>query len=386
VSTRIESCKTEERAMKDPHGLDRHMTRREVIRTLSAAGLTMGLLGERSLAEDHGQRGEKVPMLLGVDSWSFSFACGMRDVKPAKRMTAGDLLAKVCRWGLKGAQVGLGDMPALGSSQFASFRKAIEDHALYWEVSAGMVQEEEGVRRALEYNAAIGSKVVRAFMEGFGLQFQGISLDDYVSGAIVHIKKLLPEFERRGLCLCLENHGGLRMRHIRRVLKTFPSEHLGLNLDTGNPLLTLEDPVEVVRELAPRTYTCHLKDWNLLRSEDGLIVRGCALGDGVVDLKAVVEVLRARAPQGRPLHLSIEAPQEYIPLRLFTAEFWRHHHEVTGRELERVLRLLEKRNAPARNEDRIASMRREPESVILAEEEATVARSIAYCRDVLHLL
>jgi sugar phosphate isomerase/epimerase len=327
-------------------------------------------------------------MLLGVDSWSFSFACGVRDVKPARPMTADGILAKVCQWGLNGAQVGLGDMPALGSRRFASFRKAIEDRGLYWEVSAGPVQDEAGVRRALEYNAQIGSKIVRAFMEGFGLQFhlRGAALDDYVGGAIAHIKNLLPEFERRGLYLCLENHGGLRMRHIRRVLKAFPSEHLGLNLDTGNPLLTLEDPVEVVSELAPRTYTCHLKDWKLLRAEDGLIVRGCALGDGVVDLGAVVAALRARAPQGRPLHLNIEAPQEYIPLRLFTAGFWRSHGQVTGRELENTLRLLEKQNAPARKEDRIASMRGEPESVILAEEEAAITRSIAYCRDVLHLL
>jgi len=104
---------------------------------------------------------------------------------------------------------------------------------------------------------------------------------------------------------------------------------------------------------------------------------------GVVDLKAVLDVLRTRAPQDRPLHLNIESPQEYIPLKVFTAEFWRSHAEVTGREFGNVLRLAEKRNAPARDDDRIASMRGAPASVILAEEEAAVARSIAYCRDVL---
>ena len=66
-------------------------------------------------------------MLLGVDSWSFSFACGVRDVKPAKRMTALEMLAKVRQWGLKGAQVGLGEMPKLDSSEFESLRKAIAD-------------------------------------------------------------------------------------------------------------------------------------------------------------------------------------------------------------------------------------------------------------------
>jgi sugar phosphate isomerase/epimerase len=363
--------------MNNTLGFDGHMTRREAIRTLAAGGLSAGLPSGWLLAGDTGPHATKAPMLLGLDSWSFSFACGMRDVKPAKPMMASDLLAKVRQWGLKGGQVGMGEMPALGSSELATLRKTIEEHGLYWEVSAGMVQDEQGVRRALEYNAAIGSRIVRAFMEGFGIQFQGISLDDYVSRAITHIKNLLPEFERRGFYLCLENHGGLRVKYLRRVLKALPSEHLGVNLDTGNPLLTLEDPVEVVRELAPRTYTCHLKDWNLLRSADGVVVRGCALGDGVVEL------LRTRASLKQPLHLNIEAPQEYIPLRLYTAEFWRHHREVTGSELENFLRLVEKRNARARSEDRIASMRGEPERVILAEEEAAIVRSVAYCRGVL---
>ncbi|MBM4043608.1 MAG: sugar phosphate isomerase/epimerase [Planctomycetes bacterium] len=325
-------------------------------------------------------------MLLGVDSWSFSFAFGIRDVKPARRMAVWDMLAKVREWGLKGAQVGVGDMPKLGSPEFESLRKAIEKDGLFWEVSAGMVQREDGVLRALEYDAALGTKVVRAFMEGFGIQFKGISLDDYVSDAISHIKNLLPEFERRGLLLCLENHGGLRMKHLRRVLETFPSKHLGLCLDTGNPVLTLEDPIEIIKELAPRTYTCHLKDWNLIRSRDGLIARGCALGDGVVDLPAAVEILGKHAPFPDELHLNIESAQEYIPLKVFTSEFWRHCPDVTGAELGNILRLAEQRNMPTDRDVRIASMRGESESAILAEEEAAMSQSVRYCRERLKLL
>lgn len=362
------------------------MTRRQLLRAFSVAGLSAGLLNKRLLAQEQKKDSGKATMMLGVDSWSFSFAFGIRDVKPAKRMTARDMLAKVCAWGLKGAQVGVGDMPPLGSSEFNAFRKTVQERGLYWEVSAGMVQREDGVRRALEYNAALGTKVVRAFMEGFGIQFKGISLDDYVSEAIAHIKNLLPEFERRGLFLCLENHGGLRMKHIRRVLETFPSKHLGLNLDTGNPVLTFEDPVAGIKELAPRTYTCHLKDWNLIRSKDGLIVRGCALGDGVVNLKAALNILRTRAPFPDELHLNIEAPQEFIPLKIFAPDFWRHQSDVTAAELANILRLTEQRNMPTDADYRIASMRGESESVILAEEEAAIARSVAYCRDVLKLL
>lgn len=363
-------------------------TRRQLLGAFSAAGLSTWLLSDCLPAADRQLSGPGASLLVGLDGWSLSFAAGMRagEFKPTKPLTAWDILAKVRQWGLKGAQVEILSMPKLGTHDFEAFRKAVAEAGVYWEVSAGSVQNEKGVLQAIEYNVALGSSVVRAFMELFSIQFKDISLDDYVSDAMAHIKKLLPKFEQRRLHLCLENHGGLRSKHLRRVLKAFPSEHLGVNLDTGNPLLTLEDPLEVVEEFAPRTYTCHLKDWKLLRSQDGVVVRGCALGDGAVDLTAAVDILRAKAPRAQPLHLNIESPQEYLPLRLFTADYWRTHGDITGKDLGHFLRLVEKQNAPARDEDRIASMRGEPESVILAEEEVTIARSVAYCRDVLRLL
>ena len=361
------------------------LNRRQFLSAAATVGLATVLPAKTLRAAERNLKTQS-QFLLGVDSWSFSFACGMRDVKPAKRMKAPEILAKVRQWGLRGAQVGMGEMPPLGSSELVAFRKNLEEAGLYWEVSAGSVQREDGVRRAMEYNEAIGSKIVRSYLEGFGIQFKHRSLDNYVTDAIGHIKNLLPEFERRGLFLCLENHGGLRLKHFQRVMKTFPSEHLGFNFDTGNAVLTLEDPVAVAEELAPRAYTCHLKDWNLIRTNEGLIVRSCALGDGVVDLKAIVKTLRDRAPLKDPLHLSIEAPQEYLPLKIFTAEFWRWHGEVTGAEFGNMLHLMEAKAMPPQNDYRIASMRGAPESVILTEEEDTIARSVAYCRDVLQLV
>lgn len=362
--------------------------RRQALGVLSAAGLSAGLWNPALAADAPQPASAGGEFLVGLDGWSLSFALGMRrrELKPTRPLTAWDILGKVRQWGLQGAQVETPSMPKLGSNDFQAFCKAVAQANVYWEVSAGSVQNEKGVLQAIEYNVALGSTVVRAFMEGFAIQFANVSLDDYVSNAIQHIKNLLPEFERRRLHLCLENHGGLRTKHLCRVLKTFPSQYLGVNLDTGNAILTLEDPLEVAGELARRTYTCHLKDWKLLRTPDGIVARGCSLGEGVVDLKAILKILRQRAPKGPPLHLNIESPQEYLPLKLFTADYWRTHGDVSGSEVGRFLSQAEKQNSPASPDDRIALERGEPERAILAEEEAAVTRSIAYCRDVLRLL
>ncbi len=327
-------------------------------------------------------------MLLGIDNWSFSFAWGMRrEFRPARPLRCQGLLRWVKENNLKGAQVGVGDMPPLGSADFIKLKEEIAEAGLFWEVSAGMVKDEARVFQALEYAVALNCRVVRAYMEGFGIQFKhdADSLDDYVADCISHIKHLVPEFERRETALCLENHGGLRLRHMRRVLASIPSNRLGLNLDTGNAVLTMEDPLEVVRELAPRTYTAHLKDWNLVRTPDGIIARGCALGEGVIDLPAAVDILKRQAPEPELLHLNIEAPQEFLPLDLFRAEFWKHHAEVNGKEIGQILALTEKRNADPADDYRLAVQRGAAEAEILAEEEASILRSIRYARKELGL-
>lgn len=325
-------------------------------------------------------------MLLGLDNWSFGFAWGMRsEFKPSRTMTCHHLIEKIQEYGLKGSQVGLHDMPALNSPEFKAFQEKIHDLGLFWEVSAGLVSDEEAVLEALDYAVALKSRVVRAFMENFGIQFRFESLNDYVSDAISHLRNIMPKVKEKGLFLCIENHGGLRMEYIRRVLDAIRSDHLGICLDTGNPVLTLEDPVEVIKELASRAYTVHLKDWKLVKTNAGILARGCSLGDGVVDLPTVVEILKRCAPYPDKLHLNIETAQEYIQLNIFTAEFWKYHKEVSGGELGKVLRLVEKRDANPTIDYRLAYMRGASETEILAEEESAIQKSIQYAREVLEL-
>lgn len=66
-------------------------------------------------------------------------------------------------------------MPKLGSHDFQAFYKAVAQANLYWEASAGSVRNEKGVLQAIQYNVALGSTVVRAFMEGFAIQFANVS-------------------------------------------------------------------------------------------------------------------------------------------------------------------------------------------------------------------
>lgn len=106
----------------------------------------------------------------------------------------------------------------------------------------------------------------------------------------------------KGVVLCLENHGVLagKGEQVKTILERVGSPALKANPDTGNFLLVNENPVDAVRVVAPMTGNVHFKDFRAAKPEEtdhvyeglnGARVVGTAIGEGDVDLPAVVKLL-----------------------------------------------------------------------------------------------
>ena len=103
-----------------------------------------------------------------------------------------------------------------------------------------------------------------------------------------------------GVRLLLENHGPITdtaegLKRIFDLLDNAPA--LGLNLDTGNSWLGGSNPVELAKTFKSKIHHIHWKDLG----EDWVSKRGkqfgagfstIAMGDGVIDIKGVCEVLK----------------------------------------------------------------------------------------------
>ena len=81
---------------------------------------------------------------------------------------------------------------------------------------------------------------------------EGYTLDDGFNWCIESIEKCLPEAERLGVHLALENHWGLTTtpEGLLRIAKAIESPWLGVLMDTGN---FLEDPYDKLEMIAPHT-------------------------------------------------------------------------------------------------------------------------------------
>jgi sugar phosphate isomerase/epimerase len=141
-------------------------------------------------------------------------------------------------------------------------------------------------------------------------------LDEQLDRLAAALRRLAPVAEAGGVRLAIENHADYRGHELAGVLARVGSPAVGARLDTGTAYCAIEEPVTAAEALAPYTFATHIKD-EIVGAEPGnrglppgglLALRGCVLGEGHVDLPAIVALLAARGPLGNDLALTLEVP------------------------------------------------------------------------------
>jgi sugar phosphate isomerase/epimerase len=179
--------------------------------------------------------------------------------------------------------------------------------------------------------------------------------------------------------LAVENHKDQRISEKLELLKRLSSEFIGLCVDVGNNFTLMEDPLDTARAFAPWAFTVHFKDHAVREYEEGFLFSDVALGDGFLDLPALVKVLRDARKDVRFNLESITRDPLKVPV--LTDAYWATLPDTPPRDLARTLRVVK------------AQAHREPFPIVsklaqaeqLELERRTVERSIAYARDRLSL-
>src|SRR5687768_3355168 len=113
-------------------------------------------------------------------------------------------------------------------------------------------------------------------------------------------------------------------------MKRLSSEFVGVCVDTGNNVALLEEPLETAKVLAQWVAACHLKHMGVVETSDGFLLSEVLLGDGYLDLKAVVGVLRKANPAVRFSLQMITRDPLRIPC--LTDDYWATFADVPGRD------------------------------------------------------
>ncbi len=130
--------------------------------------------------------------------------------------------------------------------------------------------------------------------------------------------------KRHGVVLALENHGLMagRSEQVRQMIETVNSAGLRANLDTGNFLLVGQNPTDAAHELADLVALVHLKDFakapegqtaHVYKGLDGVGYTGTVVGEGEVDLPAIISILHKEGYDGW-LSLEYEGGQDPLTI------------------------------------------------------------------------
>lgn len=193
------------------------------------------------------------------------------------------------------------------------------------------------------------------------------------------IEVALPIVEKYRMPMGIENHKDWRVDEQVTLFERYSSEYVGVSLDTGNNLSVLDDPMETVEKLAPYTVNIHFKDMAVEETETGFLMSEVPLGQGMLDLKRMVETIRAARPEAR---FSLEMiTRDPLLVPCMTDKYWSTFGDVGGLALARGLARV-RANKPLAPLPRISGL--SPEDRYSLEVEL-VGRSIAYARDHLGL-
>lgn len=230
--------------------------------------------------------------------------------------------------------------------------------------------------------AALGARTLRltvsGILEGDRRAVGLAGWEEMRAAAARRLREVRPLAEAHDIAMAVENHQDADSDDLLWLCETVGGDHIGVNLDTGNPLAVGEGPVEFAARIAPFLKNVHLKDYRMHRTPSGYRLVRCPVGDGVIDFPALFRLFAEIAPQAtRNIELGATRARH---IRLLENEYWAHFPSRPAARLLPALQLMETRGLAEAEEWRTPHEREAPEAECCAYERDEFDRSVTYLR------
>jgi sugar phosphate isomerase/epimerase len=267
------------------------------------------------------------------------------------------LLEHAHELGAGGAQIGVRDWSEPGMAK--RLRGKAEEFGMTLEGQIALPKKDADIaafERSLTAAKEAGVSILRTVMLG-GRRYETFgtreSWEQFRRDSWEWLTRAEPLVKKHGLRLAVENHKDWRIDEMKAVMRRISSEHVGVNLDMGNNIALLEDPMRVVRELAPWTISAHIKDMGVAEYSDGFLLAEVPFGYGFLDVREMVRIcLRANPSIQFNLEMITRDPLE-IPC--LTSQYWETWSKPDGEALSSMLDQV-RRNSGKKELPRIKGM------------------------------
>jgi len=356
--------------------LDEQMIdRRQFLRQASAAAMAMSLpIVPGSF--------KGAPMGIVVHSYASRWNSKVESKKFPGFMNAIDLLEHSHEIGAGGIQVGIKDWTVDFGKKVREKREKL---GLYLEGSIGLPSKAEEVSKfeqdVLGAKEA-GAQVIRTVCTS-GRRYEVYhSKDAFLEArrnALASIRLSEPILRKHKMKLAVENHKDWRAPELVEIMKEINSEWVGVTLDFGNSIALMEDPMTVIKTLAPYLFTTHVKDMGVDEYEDGILLSEVPLGKGILDLPAIFSICSQSNPN-TTFNLEM-ITRDPLTVPCLSDDYWATFDAVGGTELARTLRVTrQKKYKPSL--PRVSQLTAEER---LAAEEQNIIDCLNYSKNTIGL-
>jgi sugar phosphate isomerase/epimerase len=325
------------------------LTRRQVLAAAGAASAWSALVPSSSRSETLGSAaaGASWPTAPKMGGTPTAFAVRTRAARNAGQPF--DIVEHCRSIGLGGVQT---NPPSTDPGEIAKFRKRLESYGMHLISDPQLPKQESDVdafdAQVKAYKEA-GSVAFHAALTGRRYEdFDALApWKQMFDGIQKSVQLAEPILRKHKVRLAIENHKGYRAAEQAAWLQRLGSEWVGVCFDSGNNLSLCEDPMETLRVLAPFTVFAHLKDMAVEEYEDGFLLSEVAFGEGMLDLKQMVQVLRQKDPN---MIFDLEMiTRDPLKIPIYTTKYWATFDDAVsplpGRDVAKVLSLV-KKNKP----------------------------------------
>jgi sugar phosphate isomerase/epimerase len=181
----------------------------------------------------------------------------------------------------------------------------------------------------LQVAKKLGSPILRCVAGNLFIRDEGHDMVALAYAAVAILCEACRAAEDLGIKIAMENHADFTVRELASILARVNSPAFGFTVDCANLAFDLDAPLRLAEIMAPHALTTHFKNYRIVRGPAGLALENCSLGEGDIELVAMVELLAKHNPQ---LNLNIEIHSQFAPFRLdvLRPAFWARHPSPPG--------------------------------------------------------
>lgn len=256
-----------------------------------------------------------------------------------------DLVELALQYNLSGVEFPHTLLPDHSDAGMDRFRDLLQSRGLSYVLDMGVIDPEE-MQRILPLAKRAGVRIVRATISHFLEGARSKIVPDWnahMRDMLERIFAIRPLLEELDLYLGIENHQDANSDDLL-ALAAAGGTRVGVTFDVVNPLAVAEEPYEFARKIGPHILNVHIKDYTIHRTPSGYQLVRASIGEGVIDWRAMLTLVREVAPQAR-WHIELAALNARH-IRLYEEQWWRGYAPRDVRDTLSLMRFVAQHAQP----------------------------------------